>query len=61
MLGSQGGTGRLDFAGARERFAELARVLGVDVKPDARAGGLALGQQQQVEIMKALWRPARGC
>ena len=36
MLGSQGGTGRLDFAGARERFAELARVLGVDVKPDAR-------------------------
>ena len=56
MLGSQGGTGRLDLAGARERFAELARLLGVDFAPDARAGALALGQQQQVEIMKALWR-----
>ena len=56
MLGSQGGTGRLDLEGARERFAELARLLGVDFAPGARAGGLALGQQQQVEIMKALWR-----
>src|SRR5918994_1953849 len=56
MLGSQGGTGRLDLEGARERFAELARVLGVHFEPGARTGGLALGQQQQVEIMKALWR-----
>jgi general nucleoside transport system ATP-binding protein len=56
MLGSQGGTGRLDLGGARERFAELARLLGVDFAPGARAGALALGQQQQVEIMKALWR-----
>ena len=56
MLGSQSGTGRLDLAGARERFADLARLLGVDFKPGTRAGALALGQQQQVEIMKALWR-----
>ncbi|MGH2963627.1 MAG: putative B6 ABC transporter ATP-binding protein [Solirubrobacterales bacterium] len=56
MLGSYGGTGRLDLEGARERFIDLARVLGVDFTPGARAGGLALGQQQQVEIMKALWR-----
>jgi simple sugar transport system ATP-binding protein len=56
MLGSQGGTGRLDLGAARDRFTELARLLGVDFDPRARAGGLALGQQQQVEIMKALWR-----
>jgi ABC-type uncharacterized transport system ATPase subunit len=56
MLGSQGGTGRLDLAGARQRFTELARLLGVDFTPGVRAGALALGQQQQVEIMKALWR-----
>ena len=56
MLGSHGRAGRLDLGAARDRFAELARLLGVDFTPRARAGGLALGQQQQVEIMKALWR-----
>jgi general nucleoside transport system ATP-binding protein len=56
MLGSHGGTGRLDLGASRDRFTELARLLGVDFAPGARAGGLALGQQQQVEIMKALWR-----
>jgi simple sugar transport system ATP-binding protein len=40
---------RLDVAGARRRLAELAEVL-VD---------LALGHQQQVEIIKALWRGSR--
>ena len=55
-LGSQGGTGRLDLGAASERFTQLAELLGVDFPPGARAGGLALGQQQQVEIMKALWR-----
>ena len=56
MLGSHGGRGRLDVAAARERFEGLSRLLGTDFSADARAGGLALGQQQQVEIMKALWR-----
>jgi ABC-type uncharacterized transport system ATPase subunit len=56
MLGSHGGTGKLDLGAARDRFTELARLLGVDFDPRARAGSLALGQQQQVEIMKALWR-----
>jgi len=56
MLGSYEGTGRLDLPAARERFDELAKLLGVDFPPGARAGALALGQQQQVEIIKALWR-----
>ena len=50
---------RLDVAGARARLAELAALLGVDVDPDAKAVDLALGHQQQVEIIKALWRGSR--
>jgi ABC-type uncharacterized transport system ATPase subunit len=41
------------------RLAELARLLGVIIDPGARAGALSLGQQQQVEIIKALWRGER--
>ncbi len=50
---------RLDEAGARTRLDELASLLGVDVDPDAVAADLALGHQQQVEIIKALWRGSR--
>jgi len=50
---------RLDEEGARQRLDELARLLGVQVDPDARAVDLALGHQQQVEIIKALWRGSR--
>jgi general nucleoside transport system ATP-binding protein len=56
-IGSQGG--RLDLAQARSRFDELAGVLGVTFEADATVGRLALGQRQQVEIMKALWRRTR--
>lgn len=50
---------RLDAGAARTRLAELAALLGVDVDPDAKASDLALGHQQQVEIIKALWRGSR--
>jgi general nucleoside transport system ATP-binding protein len=50
---------RLDAAGARRRLADLAGPLGVEVDPDAKAADLALGHQQQVEIVKALWRGSR--
>ena len=50
---------RVDAPGARERLAELATRLGVEVDPQARAADLALGAQQQVEIIKALWRGSR--
>ena len=52
-------TVRLDVAGARERLRELGNQLGVDVDPHAKAADLALGRQQQVEIVKALWRGSR--
>ena len=50
---------RLDVAAARSRLADLAGLLGVAVDPDAKAVDLALGHQQQVEIIKALWRGSR--
>jgi simple sugar transport system ATP-binding protein len=55
-----GGDGRaLDVAATRARLAGLAEMLGVEVDADAEAGTLALGQQQQIEIIKALWRGSR--
>ena len=50
---------RLDARGARARLAELAGQLGVEIDPHAKAVDLALGRQQQVEIVKALWRGSR--
>ena len=49
----------LDRDGARKRLAEMAAMLGIDVDPEARTGDLALGRQQQVEIISALWRGSR--
>ncbi len=50
---------RLGVAAARARLAELAGSLGVVVDPEMKASDLALGAQQQVEIIKALWRGSR--
>ena len=50
---------RLDEDGGRTRLRELAGQLGIEVDPDAKAVDLALGDQQQVEIIKALWRGSR--
>jgi general nucleoside transport system ATP-binding protein len=44
---------------ALRRFEELAGMLGVRIDPDAPVGRLELGQQQQVEIIRALWRDAK--
>ncbi|HWA44541.1 MAG TPA: ABC transporter ATP-binding protein [Hypericibacter adhaerens] len=46
----------LDRAPVLKRFQELSDLLGVRLDPDALVGRLALGEQQQVEIMRALWR-----
>ena len=58
MLGSNKGI-VLDQKAARARLADLAGTLGVTVDADARAGSLALGQQQHVEIIKALWKGSK--
>jgi len=50
---------RVDVAGARRRLEEFSSMLGVAIDPRAKARDLALGGQQQVEIIKALWRGSR--
>ena len=47
---------RLDRESALRRLAALSEALAVEIDPDAKVGRLSLGQRQQVEIMRALWR-----
>lgn len=58
MLG-QPWSARLRRAQTLERLGELSKLLGVSIDPDATAGELSLGEQQQIEIIKALWRGER--
>ena len=45
---------------ARQRLAELGGHRSASMStPDATTGSLALGQQQQIEIIKALWRGSK--
>ncbi len=50
---------RLDRTSALARFRELCQVLAVTLDPDAQVGRLSLGEQQQVEIIRALWHGGR--
>tara|TARA_B100000686_G_C16805794_1_gene990228 strand:- start:13460 stop:15067 length:1608 start_codon:yes stop_codon:yes gene_type:complete len=47
---------RLDQDSALYRFNELCELLAVDINGNSLIGNLSLGQRQQVEIMRALWR-----
>jgi simple sugar transport system ATP-binding protein len=51
--------GILDMGAAERRIKELAGRLGFAVDPGARVDQLSLGQQQRVEILKAIYRGAR--
>jgi general nucleoside transport system ATP-binding protein len=44
---------------ARERLLELSARYGLSVDPDRRVGSLSVGEQQRVEILKAMYRGAR--
>jgi simple sugar transport system ATP-binding protein len=48
----------LDLATARKRVLEVSNSLGLAVDPDARVEEVSVGQQQRVEIIKALYRNA---
>jgi len=49
----------LDLREAERRIHELANQLGFDIHPAARVESLTVGQQQRVEIAKAIYRRAR--
>jgi ABC-type uncharacterized transport system ATPase subunit len=48
----------LDYAAARREVNELAQTFGFAIDPDARIQDISVGQQQRVEILKALLRRA---
>jgi general nucleoside transport system ATP-binding protein len=50
--------GLLDMREARRRIRELAGRYGLFVDPDAKVGDLSVGEQQRVELVKALFREA---
>jgi simple sugar transport system ATP-binding protein len=59
MLGAEGGAFlKRGIAAARKELARLASEYGLDIDPDAVVGDLPVGQQQRVEILKALYRGA---
>ncbi len=60
ILGSEPGSAlSIDRAAARRRTQELIERFGFDIDPDQPVGELPLGMQQQVEILKTLYRDAR--
>jgi general nucleoside transport system ATP-binding protein len=60
LLSSVGaGIGRVDRRVGRQRVVAAAERIGVRVDPDARVDRLSVGEQQRVEILKALSRDCR--
>ena len=55
ILGAEGGP-LLDVDDAEQRIARLAESYGFRVSPRARVEDLSVGQEQRVEILKALYR-----
>ena len=55
ILGDEGGP-LLDLASANEKVAELAAAYGFNVDPTAIVEDLSVGEEQRVEILKALYR-----
>ena len=48
----------LDYGAARRRVHELSESFNFALDPDARVANITVGQQQRVEILKALYRQA---
>lgn len=60
VLGAEpGSAGRIDFAKAEEQIRRLSNDFGFDIDPSRRVEDLSVGQQQRVEVLKALYRGAR--
>ncbi len=59
IVGTHSGGWRLEKALAREKILDICREYEISLDLDARVGDLAVGQQQWVEILKALYLDAR--
>jgi simple sugar transport system ATP-binding protein len=60
VLASEPTTGGvfLDYDAAKKRVADMAHTFKFAINPDARVENISVGQQQRVEILKALYRNA---
>jgi simple sugar transport system ATP-binding protein len=58
ILGEEGGS-VLDMGSARQRVADLAGSYGFRIDPAAAVEDLSVGEEQRVEILKALYRGAK--
>src|SRR5262245_21826247 len=60
VLGAEPGNAmKIDFKQAEERINKLSRDFGFNIDPRKRVEELSVGQQQRVEVLKALYRGAR--
>jgi len=50
---------RPDWRATADRFRATCRAFGMTIAPEAITGRLSLGEQQQIEIIRALWRGSR--
>jgi simple sugar transport system ATP-binding protein len=59
LVGIPGKSGRIDRAGGAERLEEIGRRHGLRLDPHLPVSALSIGEQQRLEIVKALFRGAR--
>ena len=59
ILGLQDNKAVLDLKAAAQRFTELGKRYNMEIDPWVRVEQLSVGQQQRLEILKALYRDAK--
>ena len=55
-LGMEAAYTKVDLVGVRRQLIELSEIYGLKIDPDAYIWQLSVGEQQRVEIVKALYR-----
>jgi simple sugar transport system ATP-binding protein len=59
ILGAEPGGEKINYQQAAEQIRQLSDEFGFNIDPDALVENLSVGQQQRVEVLKALYRGAR--
>ncbi|MFN0123875.1 MAG: ABC transporter ATP-binding protein [Blastocatellia bacterium] len=59
ILGAEPGGEKINYQQAAEEIRKLSADFGFDIDPHALVENLSVGQQQRVEVLKALYRGAR--
>ncbi len=59
LVGTPGRNGKLDITGGLEKLDKIEREFGLKLDPHKTVSSLAVGEQQRLEILKALFRDAR--